>query len=215
MRKTKLIPASMFLVSVVFIFIYGCGPENNKTKPELEWSDSTQGCFIDKRDNHKYKVVKIGNQVWMSENFAYRPVVDIVVVDQTVKTISTANYCMYNNDSTTISKYGYLYDWETAKTSAPEGWHLPSDSDWVELAGFYNTEIFSPCPAGFIFSNGVWTLKPASGSFSDSGLNAGYWTATEYENLYAHYRYTYKEDLKSRSMGFRKENYLTVRYLLD
>ncbi len=35
-----------------------------------------KGTFVDERDNHKYKWVQIGNQVWMAENLAYLPSVN-------------------------------------------------------------------------------------------------------------------------------------------
>ena len=55
----------------------------------------------------------------MAENFAYKP--------------EKGNYWAYNNDSTNVNKYGYLYDWGTAKKIAPQGWHLPTESDWTTL----------------------------------------------------------------------------------
>lgn len=32
-----------------------------------------------------------------------------------------------------VSKYGFLYSYEAALASVPEGWRLPSDDDWKEL----------------------------------------------------------------------------------
>ncbi|NQU87320.1 MAG: fibrobacter succinogenes major paralogous domain-containing protein, partial [Mariniphaga sp.] len=32
--------------------------------------------------------------------------------------------------------YGCLYDWETALEVCPDGWHLPSDEEWMELELF-------------------------------------------------------------------------------
>jgi len=76
--------------------------------------------FTDSRDGEIYKYVKIGNQSWMSENLRYKP--------------DSGNYWAYNNIETDVSTYGYLYDWETANNVCPDGWHLPSDAEWTELA---------------------------------------------------------------------------------
>jgi uncharacterized protein (TIGR02145 family) len=32
--------------------------------------------------------------------------------------------------------YGRLYDWETAMTVCPNGWHLPSSEEWAKLYEF-------------------------------------------------------------------------------
>lgn len=72
--------------------------------------------FIDPRDGKKYKTVQIGKQVILAENYAYKP--------------ATGNYWAYNNDTSNVPKYGYLYDFETARKIAPVGWHLPSTLEW-------------------------------------------------------------------------------------
>jgi len=77
------------------------------------------GSFIDSRDGKTYSYVTIGKQVWMTDNLAYKPI--------------NGNYWVYNNRQDKIAKFGYLYDWETARKGCPKGWHLPSDNEWKTL----------------------------------------------------------------------------------
>ncbi len=76
--------------------------------------------YADNRDDEIYKYVKIGNQFWMSENLRFTP--------------DTGNYWSYNNSE--INIYGCFYDWETANKVCPNGWHLPSDTEWTELSNY-------------------------------------------------------------------------------
>ena len=108
---------------------------------EKLWSE--KGSFTDERDGTEYEWVKIGEQVWMAENFRYMP----FVCDQ-----STDGIWVYNKYTTDVNqakndpnyiKYGCLYDYETAITLAPDGWHLPALSEWEELISFAGGEEFA------------------------------------------------------------------------
>lgn len=111
----------MYLIisGVVILFIGYKG--YNVIESSVPWAVQPKeiGSFTDTRDGKTYKTVKIGEQWIMAENLAYKP--------------ANGNYWAYDNDSANVAKYGYLYDWETAKQVAPQGWHLPTESDWMTL----------------------------------------------------------------------------------
>ncbi len=83
--------------------------------------------FTDSRDGQTYNTDKIGGQVWMAENLAYKP--------------NDGNYWAYDNDDANVAVYGYLYDWETAMNACPEGWHLPSETEWSKLTNYLGEDV--------------------------------------------------------------------------
>jgi uncharacterized protein (TIGR02145 family) len=148
------------------------------------------GTFTDIRDGKVYKTVKIGTQWIMAENLAYK----------------ASNGCWaYNKNESNVSKYGYLYTWETAKNVCPSGWHLPSDSEWTQLTDYLggsevaggkmkattdwkydangnatNKINFNALPAGYLF--------PIIGSFVCLGEKTIFWSSTPNgsENAWGH-----------------------------
>jgi uncharacterized protein (TIGR02145 family) len=84
--------------------------------PPPGWNNNN--CGKDGTDG-SCETVTIGSQTWMAENLNYTP--------------PTGNSWCYNNSASACVKYGRLYDWETAKTVCPNGWHLPSLSEWKDL----------------------------------------------------------------------------------
>lgn len=92
-------------------------------------------------DGNIYKTIKIGNQIWATENLKttrYNDGTAIPLVsDKTEwRELKTPGYCWYNNDEESFkSTYGALYNFHAVMTGklAPVGWHVASDEEWKEL----------------------------------------------------------------------------------
>jgi len=155
--------------------------EKKEAKEDEQRLDKLSSDFTDSRDGQKYRTVKVGKQFWMAQNLNY----------QTEK----GSWCNENN-ADNCNKYGRLYDWNTAKTACPKGWHLPSNNEWKELVtavgssgagkklksknGWDDWEGkkrngtdnygFSALPGGF---------RSPDGSFVSGGDMGEWWTATD------------------------------------
>jgi len=135
---------------------------------------SGQGKFTDKRDGNVYRTITIAHAVWMAENLRF-------------KTIGGA--CFYDNDSNNIPGYGVLYDWKTARKSCPNGWHLPSGTDFQALINYYEQKktwgkIASDSTSFGIQFGGMQDFESTFSEMDESGY---YWTSTEYDKSNAEY----------------------------
>jgi uncharacterized protein (TIGR02145 family) len=111
----------------------------------LEDNMITAGTFklVDIEGN-KYKVVKIGSQVWMAENLktiTYNDGTSIPLVTGMAAwaALTTPAYSwLSNNELAYKDTYGALYNWYTVNTNklCPAGWHVPSDTEWTTLSDY-------------------------------------------------------------------------------
>lgn len=198
----------------------------------IKRSIETTGFYIDKRDGHSYKWIKIGSQIWFAENLAYK----------------TSSGCLaHNNEIANANRYGYLYTWNAAKIACPAGWHLPSDEEWKVLETYLtnngynfdgskvgnklgkslastsewsenlvegnvgnnqkinNKTGFSALPSGYKYNNGYYGF----------GTIASWWSSTEYKQKYALRRSLYYNFPDLRFCYDRKDHYYAVRCIKD
>jgi uncharacterized protein (TIGR02145 family) len=117
-----------------------------------EKENTSSGTFRDSRDDHDYKWIKIGDQVWMAENLAFLP----YVYSASNYSRTSPRFYVYDYQGVSVSEakftysysaYGVLYNWpatmnDFSSSSAipsgvqgicPSGWHLPSDNEWKQL----------------------------------------------------------------------------------
>jgi len=165
-----------------------------------------KGTFTDNRDGKTYKWVKIGNQTWMAENLAYKP--------------SSENYWAHDNDQNNASKYGYLYDWQTAQEVAPPGWHLPSKSEFETLLNNFGGSGEKTYNALIKGGNSDINILFAGwrsnyGNFDGIGHSTGFWSATESDSTYAWNCYLYAYYKNAGMDSNNKRVGLSVRLLRD
>jgi uncharacterized protein (TIGR02145 family) len=91
-----------------------------------------------------YTIITIGMQSWLGENLKvtnYNDGIEITeVADNTEWENSVSgSYCWYDNNSgSDKTTYGALYNWYAVNSEklCPEGWHVPSFSEWLDLMTF-------------------------------------------------------------------------------
>lgn len=114
-----------------------------KSIPEVLFPKSN-GKFVDERDNRIYSWIKIGFQIWMSENLAYLPIIENSTSTAfRSETVPFYRVRGYNGTKTQEAKetaffksYGVFYNFPAAQSACPPGWHLPTEKEWDILTDF-------------------------------------------------------------------------------
>jgi len=148
---------NLLFITVFVLFITMCSiAQTNET-------------FKDTRDSKVYKTVKVGTQTWMAENLNYAP--------------GSGSWC-YDNNASNCTKYGRLYNWNTARDICPKGWVLPSQSDFELLLNSvggsgsksYHT-LKEGGSSGFSALFGGWRYN--NGSYYDIATDGYWWSSSD------------------------------------
>jgi Fibrobacter succinogenes major domain (Fib_succ_major) len=129
--------------------------------------------------SESYSSVAIGSQIWTDKNLnvsKYKNGDDIPqVTDAAVwASLTTGAWCYYNNDPANETIYGKLYNWYAVNDPrglAPQGWHMPTDLEWTNLAATPSYQTY--------FAGLLGGIRAASGGFTDLGIYGQWWSATE------------------------------------
>ena len=171
------------------------------------------GYLTDSRDGKRYKVVTIGNQMWMAENLNYN---------------ASGSKC-YDNKSANCDKYGRLYDWNAAKSACLKGWHLPSKAEWdalmVAVGGEKTAGEFLKTTSGwnqngngqdkYGFAALPGGVGDSDGNFFYVGIGCCLWSSSE-NNANGTYDLNMTYNVKRAIIGTGKKNELeSVRCLKD
>jgi len=94
-------------------------------------------------DGNVYHTVTIGTQVWMVENLRTTKFRNGDPIPNNTVDLGTPNglhgYSDYNHDPNYSTVYGRLYDWYVVtdpRNIAPEGWHVPGETEWTTLTDY-------------------------------------------------------------------------------
>lgn len=116
---------------LVFSVFTGC-----HTRLENEGKESQ----IRDIDGNTYNTVKVGDQLWMAENLKTATLSDGTPIPRVEDyeewaSLTLPAYSWYNNDSLNLEDFGALYNCYAIETEklCPDGWHVPTDGDWVAL----------------------------------------------------------------------------------
>jgi uncharacterized protein (TIGR02145 family) len=190
--------------------------------------------------SEKLSGVAIDKQIWQTENLStdkFSNGDDIPEVKTSEEWQSAAEkgepaWCYYDNDAYNQEKYGKLYNWYAVNDPrgiAPKGWKVPTDEDWQllcvflggdQLAGQKLKSIqgwegdgngtdevgFNAMPGGF---------RKTTGEFSSIGSFALFWSATQYDDQIATYRYLDAQTQELSRFNYLKGDGLSVRLIKE
>lgn len=119
-------------------------------------------------EGNVYNTVQIGDQCWMRENLRATMFADSTPIPHGFLYSEPGPH--YYNDSTSyipLEERGYLYDWAAAMHEetpsnavpsgvqgiCPEGWHLPSNAEWMILLDYVRGQSEYNCAGNPIFTS--------------------------------------------------------------
>jgi len=190
-------------------------------------------------DGNIYQTIKIGNQWWIAENLKvthYRngDAIPNVTGNSDWYNLMTGAYCYYENNVSNSETYGLLYNWYAVNDNrnlCPNGWHIPSDTEWQILIDYLGGAIYAgnkmkesdtthwssnsgaTNESGFTSLPGGWRRN--NGTFYSIFDYSLYWSATEYDSLNAWVRQLRDNTSYVLNNGYSKASGCSVRCVKD
>jgi len=213
--KIKMLLFPLVVVTLFGILFISAGPRSSiRVSGNSFLNDST---IID-IDGNSYRIVKIRNHRWMTENLRVSKFRngDIIPEARGAKEWEAYGkakkpaWCYYNNDPSHNAVFGKLYNWfavSDPRGLAPEGWRVPQDRDWILLSlscgGLQEANTLLKSKSGWVDNgngnddmrfNGKpgglrWAWLTPDSDFGHKGYNAFWWSASEIDSTYAHCRF--------------------------
>jgi len=221
--------------------------EYDPTIPNPVFNGSSCLCTVDDIDGNTYRATQIGNQYWMLENLRvtrYRngDAIPFINDNETWTGLKTGAQGIYNNnaEANSVNKFGRFYNYYAVSDSrnlAPEGWHIPTDAEWLELENYLDSIMTtSDTKAKSLASASDWTESSVEGSIgyidqatytllnNSSGFSAlpsgittfaAWWSANQFDDGEAWFRsLNYNSSVVGRG-HYEKRFGLSVRCVKD
>lgn len=227
-------------IAIILVLIVGCSKGDS----------SDASAKVTDIDGNVYTAITIGKQTWYKENLDVSKYTDGTIIPEVSDPVewsklTTGGWCYLDSDSTNGVILGKLYNWYAVagifnaesltntslrKKLAPQGNHIPSDTEWTAMtnslgsnaggkmketgteywidtnADVTNSSLFTGRPGGICIKNG---------SFYFAGEFGYWWTSTSNDSLTAWNRsLSYNSNIACRS--FDDKNYgFSVRFIKD
>lgn len=141
--------------------------------------------------------VTIGAQTWMAKNldvttYANGDPIPKVTDPLVWQNLTTGAWCWYFNDSVQFSSYGKLYNWYAVNDPrglAPNGWHIPTDTEWNILVRYLDASIDTTC-SGCAQSSTAGAALKETGTSHWVSPNTGATNSSNFTAFAGGYRYT-------------------------
>jgi uncharacterized protein (TIGR02145 family) len=221
MDSKKKIPIVCFLLFVSIIIFSSC----------------TGG--VKDHDGNFYKTDKIGKQEWMFENLTVSHFRNGDTIPEARSDNEWEKYgnegkpawCQQENNPGKGKKYGKLYNWYAVSDPrglAPEGWHVPTDADWLRLTTYMGGPVFAAMKMRTSGLTGEGNKEtgndfklPAGGTRDNKGEFYGFgsygycWSSTELNSSMVWVRILDYLHCYVNSSSFSKQYGLSVRCIKD
>ena len=160
-------------------------------------------------EDNVYRTVAIGSQCWMAENMRAITEPDGSTIVRNADSTSYTKPMAYSSD---VDKYGYLYNFAAAmnidddqtefsyphRGICPEGWHIPTNGEWTDMANAAGVGINRGTGAGKLVIGEDWddaydyATYPGNYEYAErnstgfSAIPAGYGYGDEYDGADAY-----------------------------
>ena len=229
------------------------GYNNNQAGKTMKRTKILTGCFllgllvifssctgrVKDRDGNFYKIGKTGKQKWMSENLAVSHFRNGDTIPEARSDDEWEKYgndgkpawCYEENNPVRGKKYGKLYNWYAVSDPrglAPDGWHVPSDEEYIKLTNNMGGLLFAALKmrtngltgegnkdTGNDFKWPAGGTRNNHGQFYGLGSNGYWWSSTEFNSSKAWIRILDYLHCYVNSPNFSKQYGLSVRCIQD